>query len=199
MTLRLDHVAIATTDLQGATGHLERRLGVPFEAGGRHPMMGTYNRLLSLGPDLYLEVIAIDPEADRPERPRWFGLDGFSGKMRPIAWIVATDDLEACPAPAGRPLRLSRADLKWSITVPDDGLQPNDGLFPAFIQWEGDSHPSTRLPDRGCRLAGLTISHPDMAPIRAAIAGLDDGRILLRVGPPALMLEITTPNGTITL
>ena len=35
----------------------------PLESGGRHPHMGTHNRLLSLGPDLYLEVIAVDPDA----------------------------------------------------------------------------------------------------------------------------------------
>ena len=41
-------------------------LGVPMAGGGKHPLMGTHNRLIGLG-DLYLEVISIDPDA--PPRP----------------------------------------------------------------------------------------------------------------------------------
>ena len=37
--------------------------------------MGTHNRLLGLGTNVYLEVIAIDTEAAPPARPRWFSLD----------------------------------------------------------------------------------------------------------------------------
>ena len=37
--------------------------------------MGTHNRVLGMAGGMYLEVIAIDPDAAAPERPRWFGLD----------------------------------------------------------------------------------------------------------------------------
>ena len=45
-----------------------------------------YNKLLRLG-DLYLELIAIDPDAPKPERARWFALDDFSGDMRLTNWV----------------------------------------------------------------------------------------------------------------
>lgn len=36
---------------------------------------GTHNRCLGMEDGIYLEVIAVDPEAPPPSRPRWFGLD----------------------------------------------------------------------------------------------------------------------------
>jgi hypothetical protein len=43
--------------------------------GGVHEKMGTYNRVLKLGQGCYLEIIAINPKAQKPERPRWVELD----------------------------------------------------------------------------------------------------------------------------
>jgi len=42
-----DHVAIATRDLDEGAEWLRARLGVAPEPGGKHPQMGTQNRLLS--------------------------------------------------------------------------------------------------------------------------------------------------------
>ena len=58
--------------------------------GGKHALFGTHNKLLRLG-DLYLELIAIDPDAPKPERARWFALDDFSGDMRLTNWVMATE------------------------------------------------------------------------------------------------------------
>ena len=62
----LDHLVVAAADLEEGTRWVEERLGVGLEAGGRHTLFGTHNRVLSLGPDCYLEVIAVDPEAPPP-------------------------------------------------------------------------------------------------------------------------------------
>ena len=50
-------------------------LGVAPGPGGAHARMGTHNLLLRLGESVFLEVIAPDPAAAPPGRPRWFGLD----------------------------------------------------------------------------------------------------------------------------
>ena len=64
--LVLDHIAVAAESLAEGAAHVEAALGVPLSDVGVHDLMGTHNRLLSLGPGLYLEVIAIDPEARPP-------------------------------------------------------------------------------------------------------------------------------------
>ena len=71
----LDHLVLATQNLAQGSTWLEDHLGVTLSAGGSHAAMGTHNRLLKLGSALYLELIAIDPLACAPSRPRWFALD----------------------------------------------------------------------------------------------------------------------------
>lgn len=205
MTLILDHLAVAAETLEAGTAHVETLLGVALSPGGAHPEMGTHNRLLSLGPDLYLEVIAVDPGAAPPGRARWFGLDGFSGPPRLAGWVVRTGDLEgslaAAPAGLGRPMALSRGDLRWRMAVPGDGRLPYDGAAPALITWDGPAHPCARLPDRHCHLAGLVVEHPRIAellaewPMLARVTGAT-----LREGPePRLRARIDTPAGRVTL
>lgn len=198
--MRLDHLAIACTDLAAGTAWVEAALGVPLQAGGKHPLMGTHNRLLGLG-DLYLEVIAIDPDAPAPAHPRWFDLDRFTGPPRLSNWIVACDDLdaamEAAPAGIGAALALARGDYRWRMAVPPDGILPFDNAFPALIEWQGAAHPALALTDSGIRLARLTVTHPDGDRLATALAGrLDDARVTIRRGPAvALTAEFATPQG----
>lgn len=201
MPVLFDHLAIATEDLAQGAAAVEAALGVPLEPGGKHERMGTHNRLLSLGPGEYLEVIAVDPEAVPPGRPRWFDLDRFSGRTRPNTWIAGCDGLEeACalaPDGAGRGLDFARADLRWRMAVPDDGRLPFDNCFPALIEWQGQGRAADRLPDRGCRLQRLVLIHPQAEALRAALGVLmGDARILVENGPePAIHAAISTPAG----
>lgn len=200
--LGFDHLAIAATTLAAGASSIEEALGVPLEAGGVHPLMGTHNRLLSLGPREYLEVIAIDPVAPAPGRARWFGLDAFDGSPRPRAWIARTDDLgrtlALSPSGAGNAQGFTRGDLAWTMALPETGWLPFDGLFPALIEWQGAAHPSDRLPDRGVRLRRLVISHPEAGALRAALGSMiRDERLVITLGAePGLAAEFETPHGT---
>ena len=196
-----DHLAVSCTDLAAGAEAMERLLGVPMAGGGRHAAFGTNNRLLSLGGNEYLEVIAIDPEAPPPGRPRWFGLDAFAGAPRLTNWVLRCDDLEAELARlgpgAGVAMDLERGAYRWRMGVPEGGALPFDNLQPAAIEWRGP-HPGPALPDRGCRLARLTVGHP-RAPELAALLALDDPRIRFETGAPGLAAVIATPGGEVKL
>lgn len=196
--LSLDHIAVAGGTLDEAAAAVEDALGVALQPGGQHPRFGTHNRLLGLEGGLYLEAIAIDPGAPAPDRPRWFGLDGFEGRARPTNWICRCDDLDAVlagmPAGAGAPVALSRGDLRWRMAVPEHGHLPYDNLFPALIEWQGDLHPAAMLARSGCALRRLTVAHPDAAALWALLA-LEDDRIAFEPGAPALAAEFDTPHG----
>ncbi len=187
--------------LEEGVAFVEERLGVRLEPGGRHAAMGTHNRLLSLGADLYLEVIAIDPNAAPPPHPRWFNLDQISGPPRLSNWVARCDSLsdalQCAPAGAGEPLALARGDLRWEMAVPTDGVLPFDGCFPALISWAGDAHPARILPDRQCRLASLELQHPQAELLREELHPMiDDSRIeITRAPEPGLRARFRTPAG----
>ncbi len=202
--LWLDHLAVTAPVLAEGAAAVAAALGLPLEpAVGQHPAMGTHNRLIGCG-DLYLEVIAIDPDAPAPGRPRWFGMDERSGPPRLTNWIARTSDLDAAlaeaPAVAGVPMALTRGPFRWRIAVPPDGRQPWDDAFPALIQWQGEAHPARALPDRGLRLTRLTVTHPEGAALAAWLAPrLPDDRLRIETGPPAVAAVFATPHGPRTL
>ncbi len=201
--LRLDHLAVSGETKQAATAHLAACLGVDPVPGGEHAVFHTHNTLLGLGPDFYLEGIAINPDAPQPDRARWFNLDQFSGAPRLTNWIVATDDMAAALdvlGPGyGDPVHLQRGDLRWQMAVPESGLLPFDGFAPAVIEWAGP-HPAPRLPDCGLRFRSLTICHSDADKMANSLAPLlNDPRIQFAQGPAALKAVFDGPNGAVNL
>ena len=196
--LILDHIAIAATDLAKGTADVEAALGVSLQTGGKHALFGTHNMLLNLG-DIYLEVIAKDPDAPATGRPTWFNLDHFDGPTRPANWICRTDRFDKASAATGSPIKLTRDALSWELTVPDDGSLPFEGAYPSLLKWGvGITPPSESLPDQGCRLLSWTVFHPDASQIAPMVA-LDDARVIFEIGAPGFKAVIATPSGSVTL
>ena len=179
--LRLDHIAVVAPSLDAGVAWAEARLGLPLDPGGQHPQMGTHNRLLSLGPDLYFEVIAVDPEAPAPPHRRWFDLNTPPAVPR-LAFVLTDPGLRH--ARAHDVHALTRGDLAWTYAQARAG-----GLRPGLIDWGDTAPPPARLPDRGLRLVRLTIpALPDLAP-------LADPRIAIDAAAQGIIAEIDTPGG----
>lgn len=196
MTGRIDHLVITANTLEAAVAHGAAALGFGPGPVGRHVLMGTENRLWSLGPGDYLEAIAIDPAAAPPGRTRWYGLDA-GGPAKLAAWVLRVDDLDAAlaiaPEGIGEPVAMARGPFRWRTTVPDSGETPFDGLFPALIEWEGEL-PAPTLDDREARLVRLTLNHPQAGQLGWALSMLtSDDRVAVHAGPVAL--EALVHNG----
>ena len=196
--MQLDHIAIAGETLEAAVAHVEEALGVPLLPGGKHVHFGTHNQLLGLADGLYLEAIAIDPNTPALDYPRWFDLDRFEGKPRLNNWICRSGDLEAelarLPKGAGRPVALQRGDLRWRMAVPETGILPLSGSFPALIQWDVDVLPGDILPASGVRLQRLEVAHQEALWLREVL-GLADPRVQFVPGDAALRATFDTPHG----
>lgn len=199
--LSLDHLALSATRLSDGVSHVENALGVKMQAGGEHATMGTHNCLLGLGPELYFETIAINPQAEGPNRPRWFNIDHFSGPPRLTNWILQTpsivDALDKLGPAFGTPLELERGDLKWIMAVPQTGILPWDGWAPALIEWRAGGHPASRLPDAGLRLSSLRIRHPQAVAMAEQLGPLmpRDTALFEPGDTPEMIATFQTPSG----
>lgn len=195
----IDHLVVSAATLEDGAAFVEANLGVAPGGGGEHPLMATHNRLLGAG-EAYLEVISAAPHLTPPGRPRWFGLDGFTGPARLTNWVLAVPDLTAAlrhaPPGTGVPQDLTRGDLAWRFSLSENGELPFDGIFPALIEWQGVAHPVQRLGDTGIELVRLELRHPDAPALTAALAPfLADARVTVQPGAPGMMAWFETPLG----
>ncbi len=203
----IDHLVYASPDLDRGVQAVETLLGVRAVPGGSHPQWGTRNALLALGPDVYLEIIAPDPELPRPDRGYAFGIDGLEAPKL-VTWAMKSDDIDALSEKAreegydpGLALDGSRAlpdggSLRWRLTLPK--LDTGDGLVPFIIDWRDSPHPSSALPSGGT-LTGLSGKHPNPARVSNALRALDI-RIPVTHGElPELIATIETPRGDVFL
>ncbi len=216
MHCTVDHLVVAAASLAQGAAWCAATLGVEPGPGGRHALFGTHNRLLRLdGPGFercYLEIIAPDPEAPAPPRPRWFGLDtpalraAVAGQPRLVHVVARCDDVAAVRArvvaaghdtgpvlEAGRDTPGGR--LEWSITVPDDGSLGAGGALPTLLQWRG-AHPTDAMPPSGLALRALRLG--GVAPALRAAYGLR-GVGWSDAPAPALHALLATPRGQVAL
>ena len=206
MAVTLDHVVFGCLDLGAGAAALTDAFGAPPAGRGAHQAMSTHNALWNMG-DAYIELVAIDPAAPDPGRPRWFGLDdpGVQARLadepRLLTWVAATRDAAAvaakAPAPFGAPEDFARDDLRWRMAVPEAGLSALDGVFPNPIEWVAGLHPAKRLGDQGLRCAALTLSHERIDALEAALGAPPRG-VACKRGQAQLVLDIETRASTVS-
>lgn len=215
MKPRIDHLVIGARDLQQGVAYIKDVLGVEMPYGGVHTQMGTHNHLMRLGEEVFLEILAINPQADPLQAPRWYGLDDPFVRRRierePVllTWVVNTEDIEAVVRKAsisfGRPVSLRRGALRWFFGVPDDGRLLAAGMLPYLIEWHtGGLHPAANMPDTGCRLKRLAIHHPFPDWLRTVLGSIAASHLVeihtaSQNSIPYLSARITTPKGERTL
>jgi catechol 2,3-dioxygenase-like lactoylglutathione lyase family enzyme len=175
--LGIDHLVIAVRDLDEACDELERGLGLAATGGGRHPALGTQNRLAWLG-DTYVELVSI---ADRAvAEGSWLGiptiavLEGGGGLA---TWAIATNSIDADiaalrsngarlgDATAGERERPDGTIVRWRLAT-GESLGPAEPPFliehdPASAEWTAE--------DRAARAAQ---HHPIGGPVRLEVLEL---------------------------
>lgn len=211
--IEVDHLVVACRSLDQGRTWCEATFGVAPEPGGRHPMMATHNLLLALAsvrfPRSYLELIAIDPDAPAPARPRWFDLDcaamqaAIAITPRLVHWGARTGAIDAAvatlrglgvdPGPvAGAERMTPRGLLRWRITLPADGGRRGAGAVPLLIEW-GDMHPTDTLAPSGVELESLQLGAVDAA-VATALGVAASGRV-----DAPLTAVLNSPRGRVTL
>jgi hypothetical protein len=93
--LRIDHVILASSDLDASAERVEAELGVQVAGGGRHEGLGTHNRIVPLGGG-YLEILAVADPEEAESSPLGRALAARIAKSSDglMGWAVAVDDIE---------------------------------------------------------------------------------------------------------
>ncbi|MCP4187252.1 MAG: VOC family protein [Gammaproteobacteria bacterium] len=211
---KLDHIVIAADSLNRGVEYIQDELGIDIPKGGFHQTMGTHNHLMQLGNGSYLELIAIDPQADVPKHPRWFALDealmreSLRQSPRLITWMMNTADIQGIKQAAeyeiGTPTELSRDQLRWQVALTDDGRLLGNGLLPYVIQWHSQPHPSRGMADLGCLLVSLTLFHNRVEWLESKLNSIGAGHLIeikqiADSESPYLSAAIETPGGVKSL
>jgi hypothetical protein len=148
VSLRIDHVVYAVRDLESAAARFDDTFGIGSTPGGVHPRWGTANRIISLGGDRYLELIAVVEPSVAANT-----VLGRAISERTVAgdrWFALCLRDDAIEATAKRlDLRLERGSrtlpdgrvVAWRGAGIDDPRRTSD--LPFFIEWTGeqDAHP----------------------------------------------------------
>ena len=118
--------------------------------------------------------------------------------------MAAVDDIEqaaaGCGYECGRIIEVTRSDLHWRLTVPDDGSLAAGGILPALIEWPPGVNPVATLPDSGLALAGLKASHPDPAMVMNCLERLGLGHLMeITEGAPSLGFVFDIADGNILI
>ena len=186
MDLALDHVIVAVPDLDDATAALERTTGLRATPGGRHPSLGTQNRLVPLG-KAYLEIATVADE--RLAAGNEFGravLGARDSGPRFTGWVVRTREIEqAAPTWQSDVVSLTRdtpsgTQVGWRMAGLDNVRDPSR---PLLIEWEDEheapafaepTHPVGRLRldyveiGDPARLLGTWLPHIDHVVLTAS-------------------------------
>lgn len=214
MKTDVDHLVVAAASLEQGVAWCEATLGITPGPGGKHPLMGTHNRLFKVAaptwPVAYFEIIAIDPEAPRPARRRWYGLDEpalqarIAEAPRLVHVVARTGALDMhrwglvnLGIDPGLPVAVTRdtpqGPLAWQLLVREDGALLCGGALPTLIQWQG-RHPSEAMPASGVTLRALQLG--GLAPPVRQLLAMGG---VTHAEAPALRAVLATPLGDVTL
>ncbi len=206
-TTEIDHLVFATPNLAQGVGEIEALTGVRPSFGGQHTAWGTHNRLLALGRDAYLEIIAPDPSQPPPTKPRPFGIDDLT-HSRLVTWAARGSRLEQFAHSAaergvllgdvfsGSRIRSDGVVLSWQLTSP--WALPEGGLIPFFIDWGSSPHPAASAAP-GLSLVELHAEHPSPHVLTRTLRTLGLGLPVQQASNAALVATVDGPNGRIEL
>jgi hypothetical protein len=140
--MSIDHVAVAGSDLKAMRASLQA-VGIASEYGGPHQNHATEMALTSFPDGSYLELIALQPNADAAAVAAHFWAKQMQGNVGPCGWGVRVKDfgaeikrLEAAGVAVGTPVRSGRVRpdgtrLEWESA--QVGREPYGSFF-AFLE-----------------------------------------------------------------
>ncbi|MEI6300798.1 MAG: VOC family protein [Betaproteobacteria bacterium] len=205
MSNTLDHFMYAGRDLDELVSRFKSMSGVAAGIGGSHPGLGTRNALASLGDDVYLELIAPDPEQNIPgswgdlfrtfEAPRIFTYIVRAKNLEGIQSTLAAEGIESDLVAASRKTPAG-ATLRWRLLLPRQN--PLGDYIPKFIDWLDTPHPALTSV-KGCTLGTFALGHPEALRLGSILRAVGINVLIERADRPLFRAQLQTPQGPLIL
>ncbi len=187
----LDHVVIASTDLEADIKDFHQNLQTKPIPGGTHPDLGTRNALVSvMDSKTYIEILAPDPKHSDALGCQMLNLHNPGLSLTPYHFAIRTSNLEGVRSKAKslgmEPTSIQKMSrtlangkvLKWKwVFIRGHKL---GGLVPFFIDWSGSPHPTETMDvsaDVGaaCLSVKVVVAAPRdlLKKVKGLLAGVD--------------------------
>ena len=120
---RLDHIVLGAFSLEEGTEFVENKLQTKLSNIGYHKDLGTHNRVIRISDEVYLEVIAIDPQTRSLKNRKCFNLDNskLQSKLKKspqiIGYVIENDDVSILKY-YDPFFEASRASYRWHFAMP---------------------------------------------------------------------------------
>lgn len=164
---KIDHIVFGALSLEEGTEFIEKKLNTKLSDIGFHDFMGTHNRVLKIGKDIYFEVIAINPHSKTLNHDRWFNLDNkelqkkLKKKPQIIGYVIDTFDQKILKHYSPF-FKATRGNYKWNFAMPkleNNKLYPGlieSGVMPSLINWQSEK-PINKMQDNKFELENVEI------------------------------------------
>ena len=152
----LDHVVVASYDLETDIDDFGQIVQAKPIPGGKHPKTGTRNALVGVTDSkTYIELLAPDPSDTSGLGNKMLSLHGQGLSLTPYHYSIRTTNLKAVRTKAlslgMKPTAIKEFSrtttnntvLKWKcVFIRGHGL---GGLVPCFVDWSGSPHPTDTM------------------------------------------------------
>lgn len=153
----LDHVVIASYDLESDIKDFHKNLETKPIPGGKHPSLGTRNALVSVADSkTYIEILAPDPSNSSGLGHKMLSMHGPGLSLTPYHFAIRTTNLGGVRAKA-KSLGMEPTEIMEMSRTTTDGTvlkwkwvflrgHSLGGLVPFFVDWSGSStHPTDMM------------------------------------------------------
>ena len=146
---KLDHIVFGAYTLEEGTEFVENLLKAKLSDIGYHKDMGTHNRVIRISDEVYLEVVAIDPQLKNLKNKKWFNLDNFDlqSKLKKspqiIGYVIEINNINVLKYYDSF-FDASRANYRWKFAMPthDKNILDSEliqtGTIPSLISWKSE-------------------------------------------------------------
>ena len=144
---KLDHIVIGAYTLEEGTEFVETKLQAKLSDIGYHKDMGTHNRVIRISDQIYLEVVALDPQNMILKNRKWFNLDNSNLQLKLkkspqiIGYVIENERLGISKY-YDQFFEASRGEYRWHFAMPklkknilDIGIIET-GIIPSLISWK---------------------------------------------------------------